>query len=186
MAEQIKNDPLKFAGVASHSRVFWFYLGVKIGMTLAFTNNKRKDLGEEEKDKVNLWPLDMAQRIVQENWNSERIQQRHVRIINEAPLPEQETKFFRIISNSLNEAEEDVWDYIYRLLTDYASGTTKALDLYQLEYESGVPQETAYSALLHLQKLGVIEFHDDSSRPNKCNTQPIVIKRGAYWIDNNK
>lgn len=179
---KIKEEPATFAEDAKKSSVFLFYLGVKIGLKLAYTDNLLKELTEEQKQRVDLWSLDMAQRIVEDNWNVERIQQRHVRNINADPTPN-DTKFFRIVAKSLDEDEIDVWDYVHRLLIDREDGSEKFSAAYIIEYESGVSQKKVYSTLKHLQKMGVIDFRDDETQSDPSHIQPLYLKRGPDWID---
>lgn len=181
---QIQSNPNALGENASRSRVFLFYLGLKIGMTLAFTNNKREELSEEQKDKINLWPLDIAQRMVQDGWNVEKIQQRHVRIINETPIyPMRDSKFFRIIESALSEKESYIWEYVYRLLSNCDPESEAHTTAYIIEYETGVPQRKVYSTLQRLQKMNLIKFRDDTTNPHVMNCQPVWLKRGTNWID---
>lgn len=182
--EEIRQDPDSFGENASRSRVCLFFLGLKLGMKLALTKNKREQLKEGQAEQIDLWAMDMTQRMVQDDWDLQKIQTRHVRMINETPRTQEETKFYRIVESALNQDEADVWDFVYWLLNEVSEPTEeKHTTAYIIEYESGVPQEKAYATLQRLKKMNIIDLRDDTSNPHVMNVQPLWIKRGADWIN---
>ena len=181
--EEIRKAPDSFGENASRSRVCLFFLGLKLGMKLALTKNRREQLKEGQAEQIDLWAMDMTQRIVQDDWDLQKIQTRHVRMINETPRTQEETKFYRIVESALNQDEADVWDFVYWLLNEADPDQEKHSTAYIIEYETGVAQEKVYATLINLKKRNIIDFRDDTSNPHVMSCQPVWIKRGADWIN---
>lgn len=160
-------------------RVYEFYKAVKLGLTLAWSDNMLKKLDEEQKEKADLWALDCAQRMIEKNWNFDAIQNEWVRDINIDPKPLSD--FFYSIVDKLDDDEVDVWEYIYKKLCDKGPREEAQTTAYIIERETGVEQSKCYNTLQHLQMLSVIDFRDDLSNQHVLIVQPVFFKRGTTW-----
>ena len=161
------------------SRVNEFYGAVKLGLTLAYSNNMLKELSLEEREKIELWARDATLRMIRSGWDFEAVKNRWVSAVNVNPLPLSD--FFFEIADKLDDEEVDAWEFIYRLLKEKSPGEEVHTTAYIIEYESGVPQREAYQTLQRLQELGVISFRDDDSNPHLMLVQPIWIAMGTNW-----
>lgn len=180
----------------SESRIYLFYQGVKLGLTLAMSHNKRQQLDEETQDQIDLWAIDATQRMSEENMDIERVNARWVRAINVAPPVG--TWFFNTVSKWLDDEEKDVWEFVYLLLMDSDPEQEKHVTCYIVEVETGVPSRKAHKALKHLAKLEVIDYRESDNKEyikvlegqvkhgslsTIYEALPIYIRRGSKWAE---